>query len=299
MYTDCKGIAERFAIILGELSSRERVNIRDLEDLTGYDRRNLQMDLNQRLKSPFAIETDRRGNYWMDKKYQGLFSVTDIKEFSKILGASEIFPELDISFLKDLINSRTSKGFIIKSPYRDSLRENSQFSPIIKAINKSQKIKFTYKKSKGVKRYLVEPYRLVNSYGSWYLFAVDKGLLKTFRLNKISGVTESFDSFIMNKDTLLDIENSDTVWLKSGNKKTVILKVLPSFVSYFEESVLLPGEKSRNLEDDGSLIVVLEASVYEEIKSIIKYWIPRIEVIEPLELKTIIKEELTSYLLKS
>jgi len=296
MIKDSKGLAERYAVILNELSNKEKVNIHDLEDLTGYGIRNLQLDLNQRLKTPFRIETDKRGNYWMDKKYRGLFSVQDIEKLSKIIGIEEIFPELDGSFITDIIDSKSSKPFIFKSPYKESLKGNTQFDLIAKAISKSVKLKFTYFKGDKWKRHLVEPYRLVNNYGTWYLFAVEKDILKSFKLSKIDGASQGFDSFSMDEDIIRSIEESDTVWISKGESIEVKLRVAASFASYFIDNISLPGQKNCTTEDDGSLIVTVKVFYLEEIKNIIKYWIPRIIVIAPSELRDEIKKELTTYM---
>ncbi len=94
---------------------------------------------------------------------------------------------------------------------------------------------------------------------------------------------------------LKQIEESETVWISNSKPIVIKLKINSDFKEYFKENVTLPGETNRTEANDGSLIVDISASVLDEIKSIVKYWIPRIEVLEPKELKEIIKQEIIEY----
>ena len=293
---DVHGIAERFGVILKELSNRERVNINELVEITGYGKRNLQMDLNGRLKDPFRIETDHRGNYWMDKKYQGLFTADDIKKFSDILGISNIFPYLDTNFLTSMIEDTMNRAVIFKSPYKESIKGNEQFDVIVKAINRNHKIRLSYKKGTDVKRHSVEPYRLVNSYGSWYLFAMEGEILKSFRFSRITAADENMGTFTINPDVLEKIESSDTLWISTDEAIEIKLLIDPGFAAYFTENLTIPGQVDVETQRDGSLIVNIKAYYTEEVKNIIKYWIPRIKVLEPEQLKEEIDIELKEYL---
>ena len=291
MAKNCTGIAERYAMILNELSSSETVKRSYLQEITGESERVIQMDLNDRLKHVFHIETDNRGNYWMDKKYRGLFTINELKEYAKILGASNLFPEFNNSFLTRLIENKSTNSFIIRSPYKDTIKDSPEFVDIMNAIDDLKGLFFRY----NGKSYGVLPYRLLNTYGHWYLCCTDNGVLKTFKFNKLVGVRKNTNKFVMDDLILKQIEESETVWISNSKPIVIKLKINSDFKEYFKENVTLPGETNRTEANDGSLIVDISASVLDEIKSIVKYWIPRIEVLEPKELKEIIKQEIIEY----
>ncbi|MGL1890592.1 MAG: WYL domain-containing protein [Spirochaetaceae bacterium] len=298
MSKNYEGVAERFAIILNELNISEKVHINRLVEVTGSDIRNIQMDLNQRLKDPFKIETDRKGNYWLDKKYQGLYTSEELKEFAKIAGISEIFPEFDSNFLRSIIDKNITNSFLIRPQYKDRIYDNHNFKLLVDAIDNRCNIYFSYITKKR-KTYDVSPYKLVNMYGHWYLCGTHNGILKTYKFSKLENIHKNNNKFDFKESVLNEIEKSDTIWISNRDdrqNKNIKIRTKPEFTQYFKENITIPGEINRSDEEDGSLIITLEANVSYEILSIIKCWIPRIEIVEPTELKVELKEQLTEYL---
>ncbi|QEN03327.1 WYL domain-containing protein [Thiospirochaeta perfilievii] len=287
-------LAERIANILYQLNSNTSVNVRALADEFNVSTKTIQTDLNKRL-SIFGIEDDGKGNYWMDRRYQGILTMSDLKNFAVLSGVSEIFPDIDDYFIQDILEHKFKDSFLIKSPFKESTKDKRhEFNIISEAIEKHNHIRISYND----KRYTVEPYKLFNISGLWYVCCVDEGKLKTFRLIKIFKINQLGTTFIPDNSILEIIENSDSIWMGNNEDTTVKLRVVPEFCEYFLERIILPGQVEVIKEEDGSLTVILNVSFIDEIQALVKYWIPRLEVIEPLLLKESIDNELSLYLTK-
>lgn len=287
--------SERHAMILNELNLHDKVHISTLVEKTGSGLRNIQMDLNERLKYPFGIETDGHGYYWIDKRYQGLFTTHDIREFSRIVGILEIFPDFDTHIIKDIIDGRLNNSILIKPIYKDHIHNDENFKLLVKAINDRRNIFFRYND----KTSDISPYKLLNMYGSWYLCGTHNGVLKTYKYSKVSNVRTNNNNFIFDESILREIEETDTIWMSNRDdrqNKTVKLKTTPDFTQYFKDNITIPGEFQREEQDDGSIVISVEVNIGYEILSIVKYWIPRLEILEPAELREELSNQLKEYM---
>ncbi len=77
----------------------------------------------------------------------------------------------------------------------------------------------------------------------------------------------------MDNSVLDTINSSDSIWMSNSKPIIIKLRISNDFADYFQENIIIPGETSREWNEENSLIVNIEASVYEEIKNIVKYWI--------------------------
>lgn len=112
--------------------------------------------------------------------------------------------------------------------------DTSQFESLLKmfseAIEKNQQISFLYNDEPRV----VEPYRLIHHHGSWYLAAVRKAQLRTYRLSRIKKSYHQHElaTFKPDSEVLEQLENEDSIWF-GQEKSEVILKVHPDVVCIF------------------------------------------------------------------
>lgn len=100
----------------------------------------------------------------------------------------------------------------------------------------------------------IQPYKLINYEGIWYLAAVDNGKLKTFLVSKMSRVWETQESFECNSSVEKQILDEETIWF-SEEKLEVVLKVSANVADYFTRRQLIPEQEITKMCDDGSLIV--------------------------------------------
>ena len=92
------------------------------------------------------------------------------------------------------------------------------FENISIAILKKFVIQFLYKN----KQRSVNPYKLINNNGIWYVLADEKGKLKHFAFNKIKNIQCSKQTFIPLKEFLIEIDKN-SIWLNAT--KEAILKL--------------------------------------------------------------------------
>ncbi|OQX93236.1 MAG: hypothetical protein B6I17_03595 [Tenericutes bacterium 4572_104] len=288
---------ERHKLIIDELNFRNKVHINHLVHITGASKRTLQLDLSNRLKYIYNIETDKIGNYWIEKSHKDLFTVEDLNLFFKNIGFENILPEFDTKLLNTIIRNDSSGISFIINKFDYQLKNKELFKYIIDAIENKSNIFLRYNNLTRD----VSPYKLIYTKGFWYLHAVENSKLKTYKFNKIKGVSKNNNNFNFNELIFKKIEDSQTIWIEGSQldrKREVLIKTIPSFTEYYKNNIIIPGEISRFDEEDGSLTIKFQVDFYEEILSIIKFWIPRIYVVEPIDLKELLMKELQTYLHK-
>ena len=70
--------------------------------------------------------------------------------------------------------------------------------------------------------------------------------------------------------------------LNSGKRS---LKKNGDIANHFLETELVPDQRVLKQLEDGSLIVSSEISSFKQIIPAIKYWLPDVEVVSPVELR--------------
>ncbi|MFP0551352.1 WYL domain-containing protein [Acinetobacter baumannii] len=63
-----------------------------------------------------------------------------------------------------------------------------------------------------------------------------------------------------------------------------------------EQRQLFPEQQIMKKNDDGSLIISSRIAHQDQIKSLIRFWIPHVKVISPVELQQSVENDLKSYL---
>jgi len=233
-------LAERLAEIIGILNNGESICTTGLAERFSTSERTIQRDITQRLSFLSLIKTD---NLWkMDTQSIGKLSHKVIQNFAAISGIRELYPTLDDNFLKSIMDVEQESAFLVKPHNYESLTDQVSkllFSKLEKSINANQCIHFYYK----AKDYQnIQPYKLINYKGIWYLAAVDNGKLKTFSVTKMSSVWETKESFECNPSVEKQIIDEETIWF-SEDKLEVVLKVSADVADYFNRRQLLPEQE--------------------------------------------------------
>jgi predicted DNA-binding transcriptional regulator YafY len=283
-------IATRLAIILTKLNASERFTVEDLVEEFSVTKRTIQRDLNERL-SYLPIKKENK-HYYLEPYYLGKLNYDDIKNFSALSGIKGLFPSLQEDFLKSILDNTVSQAYLVKGHnYEDLTDKANVFKLIETAILDRSKVLFTYK----AKKRIVDPYKLLNIKGIWYLAGVEDGVLKTFSFSKISGleITEAF--YVADKEVLQSIKEEDTSWF-SNNQTEVVLKVDNTVASYFKRRDILPNQSLVKELEDGGVLISTKVAFDEEVLKLVRYWIPHVTVVSPLRLQKKLEEGLRGYL---
>lgn len=283
-------IATRLAIILSKLNSGERFSIDELIEEFNVTKRTIQRDLNQRLS---YLPLKRENNFfYLEEYYLGKLNFDDIKNFATLSGIKELYPSLNESFLKSILDDTINKAYLIKGHnYEDLTNKEDDFKIIEDSIINFKQINFSYKD----KNRVIHPYKILNKDGIWYLVGVENEILKTFSIKKIKQLTQSDNEFMIDNEIINIIKNEDNIWF-SQKQIEVVLKVDKSVSEYFKRRNIIPNQTIVKSLEDGSLLVSCKVSFDEEILKIVRYWIPNVEIISPDYLQDKLEISLKEYL---
>ena len=218
----------------------------------------------------------------------------DIQNFAKLSGISHLYPSLDISFLKELLDSRANQIYSAKGyAFEDAAQFTDIFKVLGNAIQNSLQVGFLYKNEPR----LVQPYRLIHHHGSWYLAAVRKDELRTYRLSHISlnPSSHTYSAFQPNAEILKLLEDEESIWF-GQEKKEVILSIHADVASYFKQRRLLPEQQLVKELDDGGLLVSSRISHDIQLLPLVRFWIPNVKVVNPEGMQAELENELKRYL---
>jgi len=287
---DHETVASRLASILLKLNQGESFNPQELADEFGVHGRTIYRDLNR-----FAgiVERSSDGKYRIVPEYQGKLRPKDLETFAKLVGVDELFPQNSARFLMALLDILSQSSFLVRGHHYEKLKpHDAQFQQLDNAIRDSKRCTLTY----ADKRRALEPYRLVNNKGIWYLAAMDEGRLKSFSLSRISQLVVGGDSFEPRADIQRRIEEEDDVWF-SEEKTEILLSVAPQVAYYFQRRKLLPLQVIDKELENGGLIVSSRISDENQILPLVRYWIPHVRILEPGWLKESLGKSIQGYLL--
>ncbi|WHP07102.1 WYL domain-containing protein [Acinetobacter corruptisaponis] len=286
-------LAERLAKILVKLNDGVHLDVKSLADDFKVSERTIIRDINRLESAELLLQRDDQQRYYLETKSTGVFKQKDIRSFAKISGIQSLYPNLTTPFLTKLLNREQltyeAKGYA----YEDASQFEKLLAMLSEAIEKNQQIGFLYNGEPRV----VEPYRLIHHHGSWYLAAVRKGKLLTYRVSRITRSYQQHElsTFEPNPDILKQLEDEDSIWF-GQEKSEVILKVHADVVLHFMQRQLLPGQELVKTLEDGGILVSSKISHAMQLLPLVRYWIPHVEIISPEHLQDELEYGLKRYM---
>lgn len=287
--TEHETLAYRLASTLLKLNQDDFVTRQELADQFGVSQRTIYRDLN-RLGS--VIESLPDGRYRLAPEYRGKLRPKDLEVFARLAGVEGLFPHSSPRFLLALLDTLSQSSFLVRGHHYEKLKPHDvQFQQLDNVIRDRKRCILTY----ADKRRTLDPYRLVNSKGIWYLVATDAGTLKSFALSRISQLQVSDETFEPRADVHGRIEDEDDVWF-SEEKTEVLLNIAPQVAYYFQRRKLLPQQVIDKELENGGLIVSSRISDENQILPLVRYWIPHVRILEPGWLRETLEREIRVYL---
>lgn len=285
----------RLAQMLVKLNQGEALNPSELAHEFGVNLRTVQRDLNERFAYLPLVKID--GNYRMDPAFLGKLSTRDIERFASLAGVSGLFPSLSDDFLRDIFDARIQSALLVKGHhYEDLAGKEFLFRQLEQAILAHRRVSFHYRKSESEKSYsAVEPYKLLNQKGIWYLAARDGEKLKTFGFTRISALNVMDDVFVPDPAVERDLVEEDGIWF-GEEKKEVVLKIAAEVAGYFKRRKLIANQVVEKELEGGGLIVSAKVGHPNQVLPIVRYWLPHIRIISPEGLQAEMEQGMRSYL---
>ncbi len=282
-------LAQRLGMILQLLNNGEALDVKILAKEFHVTIRTIQKDLNERLS--FLPLFKENGHYILESYALGKLSYDDILRFASFTGICDLFPELNKNMIVDVLNEVTQKTMKVKGIRYEKLRGHiDMFNTVGGAILSHRRLSFFYHE----KLRSLEPYRMVNTDGSWYLIGLENDVLKHFSFGKIKQLSDTEDVFEPDASIERIIEDDETLWY-TQKPIEVVLCIDKKVSAYFLRKEILPSQKILEINDTHT-VISCKVAFREHIFRTVRYWIPHIVIVEPKEYQAILEEELQSYL---
>lgn len=288
-------IAYRLSQILMKLNQGDHLDPAELAEEFGTHIRTIQRDLKVRMAYLPLLKT--RGRYHLEPAYLGKLNFNDIERFATLAGVKGLFPSLSRDFLKDALSEKSDPAWVVRGHHYEDLSGHQEIFDWLKdAINQSCILDIEMSKDGMVKLYeAVQPYRLINTKGIWYLAAVHAEKLKTFGVGKIKSVCLQDQTFTRDPVMQLAVDTQEGIWQTSQVQK-VILSVTPEAAEYFKRRQLVPHQKIIEEDVDGALLIETEVGHKNQILPIVRYWIPSVRILSPSIFQEEVEDGLRRYL---
>jgi predicted DNA-binding transcriptional regulator YafY len=287
-------LVQRLAMMLVKLNQGESLEPRELAREFGVNVRTIQRDINERFGYLPLEKVD--GAYRMTPAFLGRLSLKDIERFAALAGVAGLFPSLSVDFLRDIFDSRIEPALMVKGHNYEDLRgKEAAFKAIERAIVARRRVRFAYPAGTGSKAYLVDPHKLVNAKGVWYLAARHDGKLKTFSFTKLELPAVTHETFEPDPKLLQQLQSDDGIWT-SDRPIEVVLTVDAQAAPYFRRRKLIANQVIDKELADGGLIVSAKVGHANQVLPIVRYWIPHLRIVAPVELSAQFERVLRDFL---
>ena len=290
----------RLMTILQRLNEGEALSVKELAEEFGVSTKTVQRDFNEKLVGSYPIYKEKRK--WKMQEGYRLEKARDIDDkiildiMEKVTdGMGGIFGAKAKKLLSKIKNDEHNPIYT-KLNIEDISNRLADINLLENAIQEKQEISAYYTREESSYALTLQPLKIVNYEGFWYLIALDKKIVKKYYLQSLSNLQlqETHFSVDTKIDTLL--ENSISIWFTQDQEPfEVILFATKEAAKYFQRRPL-PTQSTLSISQDGSMEFSIKITHIMEILPIIKYWIPYLFVMEPTFLKKRIKQDLQKYM---
>ena len=286
-------LAERLARILTKLNVGYQLRAAELVAEFQVSIRTIERDFD-RLGSYLPLLQDEQKRYYLEPSYLGRFKLQDIQTFAQLSGISELYPALDMSFMRELLDERANQVFSAKGYYFEDAKQFAEhFKLLASAIYKRQQVELQYSDQLRI----IKPYRLIHHHGIWYLVGVDQDKLRTYRLSQVQQLklVSKAESFAHDPEILKMLADEDSIWF-GQQKQQVLIRVQPEVTVFFEERRLFPEQRIEQEAETGELVISCQIRHEMQLLPLVRYWLPYVKIIEPIHFQQKLEQDLQGYL---
>ena len=297
---DYDKILTRLTFILSKLNDGESLSVKALAEEFNTSDRTIQRDFNERLVS-FPI-------YQENKKWK-------MRDGFRVEKTKSLEDEIVLDIIEKITEGIGGK-FATKSHQLLSKIKNQDYNPIYaklnieditdkfgeiqvieNAIKEKTEIECSYDDERhDVYKTTLQPLKIANYEGFWYLIALRKETLQKYYLKNVSNVKATQTKFIADAKLESVLENSISIWFQKDVEPFEVKIYADKIAAKYFQRRPLPTQSVETLSQDGSMEFVVKVTHEMEILPIIKYWLPHLRVIEPQWVQDMIDEDLKGYL---
>ena len=283
---------------------KERVTTATLSREFHTTPRTIQRDLSFLKQCGFPVSEAGPGVYRLDKDIFKNFQLFDENEMALIVSLKCAVSQLGQPFQKaaDEVFNRLYQATASQPIYihvDESVPLDARLmNRLLKAIRSKRRVSFHYA-SVNSHPATVDPYKIVHYDGFWYLVAREDGtgIIKRYALDKLKDLKmlpTNYAAAPKDLDELL--RQSANIWFCKERNLEVLIEVNPKAADYFKRRKIFPTQKIKEEKLDGSLIVSLRVGQYEEIRDILKAWLPNVRIMEPEALRKDVADEMKKWI---
>lgn len=293
---DYDTIITRLTRIIQRLQAGETLRVPALAEEFGVSRKTIQRDLHERLAN-YPIVADGLGwKLLATEKPTASQSEKVVLETLRQLAHNigGIFASQANRLLNQLDNTE-HHAFSTHLYLQDPTPIMAIMSECGQAIESHHEIRFLHK---AIWR-RVQPYKLVNFDGYWYLYGLDveKQRLKTWYLADVSGISATQLGFDHNELALQQLSLAMNVWFEPSNTAfSVTLLADSSVARYFQRRPLSRTQKIIEQQANGNLVLEITATSEAEVLHEVKKWMPHLRVLKPESLKVNVQKIAQAFL---
>lgn len=287
-------LALRLSHILALLHQGDVIDKHELAQRFGVDVRTIERDLGERLLG--IAERNDDGLWQLAKPVRSTIPAKHLHGYAQLVGAAHLFPDTSLSYLlKQLEPPESQRAMLVQPTPHEDLRELCDYYARLQAaIEQRYACSFIYK----AKPRHAQPYRLIHKNGVWYLAAEEEGRLKNFSVALIVDLqVDEARRFTPKLEHQRYIDGKDDIWFTDASTE-VLLRVAPSVTHYFTRRALLPHQQQR-LDHDGSLLVTSQINHINQLLPVVRYWLPHVRIIHPMQWQRDLESQLRDYLNQS
>jgi len=278
----------------------ERSNLRHFKTIQAFFKNELGIDV---------FERSGRGCYQVINKgtLQQALNLGDKKE---LLGYMQILKEILPHYYETLDENMKKKisraekdadlAYIFHNNPMEDFENNYALKLVEKAVKLQRKSELVYN---GIIYKEVRPLNIIFMEGNLYFACITEdefnGGFKFLRVHLIEDFTISGNEFNETEKVtkvrrfLQEFQTPFAVF--QGEYKKVVLEASHQAVKHFLQKKHLPSQEEKLL-DDGRLLLTFHVTDYMEISPMIKKWMPNLLLIEPIEWREKLTNELQVYL---
>jgi len=208
-----------------------------------------------------------------------------LAEFASFAGVAHLFPHHDGQSLRKRMNNADNIAI-----HGASSRENQQYGDLMNSLDNSITSRTEVTCFYREKSRRLQPYRLINHYGLWYLAAVEQGCLKSFELARIAEFATTQTTFELEADVVEELET--TPGIRFGKRTEVTLHVSAHAATFVTRRPLFPAQRLLKEHKDGSITIATAISDQDTLFRWLRYWLPDIRILGPATLSAAFTQDL-------
>lgn len=285
-------LASRLASLLTKLNQGEALRPAELAEEFGVSLRTIQRDIHVRL-AHLALE--KKNGAYVGPQQFGMLSLADVMRFAERAGLAQLHTDVPRLIQDAVSESNPGATWRIKGSEQEEPRlATCHFEALQLAIKERRLVQMSYAGRTASGSAIVEPYRLTNVRGIWYLAARSRGRPRTFSLARIGTLSVLDQPFHPDAEFLQQLNTEEGIWI-TDNPIEVVLRVDAAAAPYFRRRKLVPHQQIERDMPEGALTVRSRVHHVNEIVPIVRYWIPHVTIVEPASMQASLIDELCAY----